>query len=89
MIAEAIMKAKSTDPKAVVKALGGIEFEGPTGVVKVRGCDNMALYNFYVGKVTWDDSLPDGIGLTEVEPYHTEALARSCEDVAKARTAKQ
>jgi branched-chain amino acid transport system substrate-binding protein len=88
MITAAIVKAKSADPKAVVKAMGGIEFEGPTGIVKVRACDHMALYNFYVGKVSWDKSLPDGIGLTDVKAYHTENLARSCEDVAKARAAK-
>lgn len=87
MLTEAIMKAGSTDPATVAAAMGGIEFDGPTGRVKVRGCDNMALYNFYVGKVTWDDSLPDGIGLTDVQSYHTEDLARSCEDIAAARAA--
>lgn len=87
MITEGIMKAGSTDPATVAAAMGGIEFQGPTGRVVIRGCDNMALYNFYVGKVTWDDSLPDGIGVTDLISYHTEDLARSCEDIAAARAA--
>lgn len=87
MITAAMQKAGSSDAAAVAKALGGIEFDGPTGRVKVRACDNMALYNFYVGKVAWDEKLPDGIGVTDVQAYHTEDLARSCEDVAKSRTA--
>lgn len=87
MLTEAIMKSGSTDPATVAAAMGGVEFHGPTGRVVVRGCDNMALYNFYVGKVTWDDSLPDGIGVTELQSFHTEDLARSCEDIAAARAA--
>ena len=67
-----------------MKALARCEFEGPTGETKVRGCDNMALYNFYVGTVKRDAKLPDGIGVGDIKTYNTETVARSCEDVAKA-----
>ena len=86
MIIEAIKRAGGPDDvDRVVKALGGVEFEGPTGTVKVRACDNMALYNFYVGTVKRDPKLPDGIGVVDVKSYHTETVARSCEEIAKVR----
>ena len=43
----------------VILALGSVRFEGPTGETKVRACDNMALYNFYVGTVKRDAALPE------------------------------
>jgi hypothetical protein len=45
----------------------------------------MALYNFYVGTVKRDASLPDGIGMGEVKAVNTESVARSCEEVKKVR----
>ena len=69
----------------IINALGTVQFEGPTGPVKVRGCDNMALYDFYVGVVKRDPSLPDGIGLGDIKTYNTEAIARSCDEIMKVR----
>lgn len=85
MLVEGIRKAGSDDVDLVRKALGTVQFEGPTGLTKVRACDNMALYNFYVGTVKRDPSLPDGIGMSEVKAVNTETVARSCEEVKKAR----
>jgi branched-chain amino acid transport system substrate-binding protein len=85
MLVEAIRKAGTDDVDAVRKALGTVEFEGPTGPTKVRACDNMALYNFYVGTVKRDAALPDGIGLGDIKAVNTESVARSCDDVKKAR----
>ena len=85
MLVEAIRKAGTDDVDAVRKALGTVQFEGPTGPTKVRACDNMALYNFYVGVVKRDAALPDGIGLGDIKAVNTESVARSCEDVKKAR----
>jgi hypothetical protein len=51
----------------------------------VRACDNMALYEFYVGTVKRDPRLPDGIGVTDVKTFHTETVARSCEEIARVR----
>ena len=86
MLTEAIRKAGTADNvEAVVAALGKVEFEGPTGRVKVRACDNMAMYNFYVGQIKRDPAMPDGVGIGDIRTYHTESVARSCEDVAKAR----
>jgi hypothetical protein len=45
----------------------------------------MALYNFYVGKVKRDPSLPDGIGMGDVKAINTETVARSCEEIKKVR----
>jgi hypothetical protein len=45
----------------------------------------MAMYNFYVGTVKRDAALPDGIGMGDVKAVNTESVARSCEDVKKAR----
>jgi branched-chain amino acid transport system substrate-binding protein len=86
MLVEAIRKAGTADDvEKVIQALGTVQFEGPTGLTKVRSCDNMALYNFYVGTVKRDPALPDGIGMGDIKAYHTESNARSCADVQKAR----
>lgn len=86
MLVEAIKKAGTADDvDRVVKALGTVQFEGPTGPTKVRSCDNMALYNFYVGTVKREASLPDGIGLGDIKIYNTESIARSCAEVLKVR----
>lgn len=89
MLSEAILKAGQPDnPAATAAAIRGLEFDSPVGLVKVRGCDNMALYNFYVGTLKHARSLPDGVGVVDVEAYNTANFARSCEDIVKAR-AKQ
>ena len=85
MLVEGIRKAGTDDVDAVRKALDTVQFEGPTGLTKVRACDHMALYNFYVGDVKRDAALPDGIGMTNVQAINTEKVARSCDDVKKAR----
>ena len=45
----------------------------------------MALYDFYVGRVTRDAGLPDGIGVDDLRTYNVKSIARSCEDIAEAR----
>lgn len=86
MLTEAIRKAGTADDvDKVIAALETVQFEGPTGPTKVRACDNMALYNFYVGTVKRGPNFPDGIGLGDIEAINTEKVARSCADVKKAR----
>ena len=86
MMAEGIRKAANPeDPKSMAKTLGEVAFKSPVGNVKVRACDNMALYDFFVGTVKRDASLPDGIGVTNVKAYNTADYARSCEDIARLR----
>ncbi len=86
MLVEAIKKADTADNvEKVLAAMGSVSFEGPTGPVKVRGCDNMALYNFYVGTVKRDAAFPDGIGMADVKTYPMENYARPCLDLLKAR----
>ena len=86
MLVEAIKKAGTAeDTTKVSAALADIQFDGPTGLTKVRGCDNTAFYNFYVGRVKRDASLPDGIGVTDIKAYNTESVARTCVEVLRAR----
>jgi branched-chain amino acid transport system substrate-binding protein len=86
MLVEAIKKADTADNvEKVLAAMGSVSFEGPTGPVKVRGCDNMALYNFYVGTVKRDAAFPDGIGMADVKTYPMENYARPCLELLKAR----
>ncbi|MEO7404015.1 MAG: ABC transporter substrate-binding protein [Burkholderiales bacterium] len=86
MLVEAIRKAGTADDvEKVSAALADLRFEGPTGPTKVRGCDNTAFYNFYVGRVKRDAALPDGVGVTDVKAYNTETVARTCVEVLRAR----
>lgn len=86
MITEAILKAGTAeDVDKVVQAMSAVSFEGPTGKTTVRACDNMALYNFYVGTVKRDPSLPDGIGVGDVKAFNTESVARPCVELLRAR----
>ena len=86
MLTQAIMRAKNpADPQSVADAMTNLEFSSPVGPVKVRGCDHMALFNFYVGTIKKDASLPDGIGVADAKAYNTANYARSCDDIAKAR----
>lgn len=83
---EAIKKAGSADDvEKVIASMEQVQFEGPTGPVKIRKCDHMAFYNFYVGTTKRDPSFPDGIGVTNVKAYNTENYTRSCVDLLKAR----
>ncbi len=85
MIIEAIKKAGTDDVDKVRDQLASVQFEGPTGLTKVRGCDNMALYNFYVGTVDRGPNYPDGIGVKNVQSFNLESVVRPCVDVLRAR----
>jgi len=50
MLIEAINKAKSTEPKAVIAALEGLKFESLTGLEEVRKEDHQVLRDFYLIK---------------------------------------
>ncbi|RKP51895.1 ABC transporter substrate-binding protein [Pararobbsia silviterrae] len=50
MLIEAINKAKSTDPKAVIAAMEGMQYEGLTGTEEVRKADHQVLRDFYLVK---------------------------------------
>ena len=86
MLTLAIQRAKDpNDPRTVAAAFNDLEFMSPVGPVKVRACDHMALYNFYVGSMKKDARFPDGIGVTDVKAYHTSNHARPCEEIARVR----
>jgi branched-chain amino acid transport system substrate-binding protein len=50
VVLEAIAKANSTEPKAVVAALEGLRYDGLTGAEIVRGEDHQVLKNYYLLK---------------------------------------
>lgn len=86
MLTTAIRQAKDpSDPTSVAAALSSVEFASPVGPVKVRACDHMAMYNFFVGTVKKAPQLPDGIGVVDVKAYNTAAFARPCEEIARVR----
>ena len=86
MMAQGISKASNPDdPKTMAKVFGTVSFDSPVGQVKVRACDNMGLYDFFVGQVKRDASLPDGIGVTNVKAFNTADYARSCDEIARLR----
>jgi branched-chain amino acid transport system substrate-binding protein len=86
MLTSAIQKGGDPDhAKAASQAMDGLTFSSPVGPVKVRGCDNVATYNYYSGFIKRDPSLPDGIGLTDVKPFDPGKYERSCEEVLKLR----
>ncbi len=86
MLTMAIQRAKDpNNPRQVAAALNNIQFASPVGPVKVRACDHMALYNFYVGTVKKDAKFPDGIGVADVKAYNTANYARPCEEIARVR----
>ena len=50
MLIDALNKAKSTDPKAVIQALEGMKFESLTGTEEIRKEDHQVLRDFYLIK---------------------------------------
>lgn len=86
MITEAIRKGGNPDDaEAASRAMDGLNFTSPVGPVRVRGCDNVASYNFFLGEVKRAPGLPDGIGLTNIHAYDPSTLARSCDEILKLR----
>lgn len=86
MLTSAIQKGGDPEhAKAASQAMDGLQFASPVGPVKVRGCDNVATYNYYSGFIKRAADLPDGIGLTDVQPFDPATSQRSCEEVLKLR----
>jgi len=87
VLTTAIMKGGSPDaPMAASKALDGLQLASPVGTVSVRGCDNVASYNYYLGVVKRAPEFPDGIGLTDVKAYDPGKYARPCSEILKLRS---
>jgi len=47
---DAIVKANSTDPKAVIAAMEGMKYEGLTGTEEIRKGDHQVIKNYYLLK---------------------------------------
>jgi ABC-type branched-subunit amino acid transport system substrate-binding protein len=88
MVIQAMKKAGTAELERVIDALGNIEFEAPTGVIKVRRCDQMALAPVYVGSVKRDPKFRDGIGFVDIKSFPMEKMVRTCEEIMKARQQK-
>jgi len=50
VVLDAIKKANSTDPKAVIAAMEGMQYEGPTGIEEIRRGDHQVIKDFYLLK---------------------------------------
>jgi branched-chain amino acid transport system substrate-binding protein len=50
VILDAIIKANSTDPKAVIAAMEGMKYEGLTGTEEIRKSDHQVIKNYYLLK---------------------------------------
>ncbi|MFC3110065.1 ABC transporter substrate-binding protein [Undibacterium arcticum] len=50
ILLDAIIKANSTDPKAVIAAMEGMKYEGLTGTEEIRKGDHQVLKNYYLLK---------------------------------------
>ncbi len=57
-VAEAITKAGSTDPKALVEALRGLELETPLGPIEYRVADQQSTMGTFLGTLTVKDGMP-------------------------------
>ena len=50
VVLDAIAKANSVEPKAVIAALEGMKYEGLTGTEEIRAADHQVLKNYYLLK---------------------------------------
>jgi len=50
IVLDAIAKANSVDPKAVIAAMEGMKYEGLTGVEEIRKGDHQVIKNYYLLK---------------------------------------
>lgn len=50
IVMDAIAKANSTDPKAVIAAMEGMKYEGLTGTEEIRKGDHQVIKNYYLLK---------------------------------------
>ncbi|WP_105531422.1 ABC transporter substrate-binding protein [Solimicrobium silvestre] len=50
IVLDAITKANSTDPKAVIAAIEGMKYEGITGTEEIRASDHQVIKNYYLLK---------------------------------------
>ena len=53
--AEAVKKAGSTDPSAVIKAWEGLSYDGPAGVWTMRACDHQAQVPYWSEEIVKDN----------------------------------
>ncbi len=86
IIAEAIKRAKSTEPDKVIAVLTeGFEMDFPWGKVIMRGCDQQALPPQWQGEVKMGkDGKPY---VADIEETHGKDIVKSCDEVAKLRAA--
>jgi len=86
IIAEAIKRAKSTDPDKVIAVLSeGFEIEFPWGTVIMRGCDQQAIAPQWGGIVRMNKEGKPVVA--DIEESHGQDIVKSCAEVAQLRAA--
>jgi branched-chain amino acid transport system substrate-binding protein len=84
IIAEAIRRAKATDPDKVITVLSeGFEMEFPWGTVMMRGCDQQAIPPQWTGVVKMGEG--GAAIVADIEEIHGKDLIKSCDEVARLR----
>lgn len=66
LAATGIEKAKSADPAAVIKALEGLQYEGPTGSETVRAEDHQVIKDYYLLRGKAKPDIADDDDLMEI-----------------------
>jgi len=85
IIAEAIKRAKSTDPDKVIGVLSeGFDMNFPWGHVIMRGCDQQAIPPQWIGVVKMKDGKPI---VVDIEEIHGKEVIKSCDEVKELRAA--
>ncbi|MGE0723726.1 MAG: ABC transporter substrate-binding protein [Alphaproteobacteria bacterium] len=77
LLAEAVKKAGSTETKALVQALEGLEMESIKGKLKVRACDHQAEQQGFVVKVEQRAGFPHPVPAV-IKTYPPERVTPDC-----------
>ncbi|MGX1307178.1 branched-chain amino acid transport system substrate-binding protein [Amorphus suaedae] len=82
VVAAAIQKAGSTEPKAIIEALGDLKVDTPLGPITMRASDHQSTLGMFVGTI----ALEDGKGtMTDFEYVSGETVLPSDEDARALR----
>jgi branched-chain amino acid transport system substrate-binding protein len=82
---QAVEKARTADPDAVVTAMEGLEFETPAYKSVIRKEDHQAIRDVPWGVTKRTDKLPFGVHLTDVKDTPGHLIAQPLEEVLKLR----
>ncbi len=71
---QAIDKAGSGDPSAILKALPGLSFDAPSGKVTLDATRHQLMGNIVVAHTVGDPQSPEGVKFIEADPVPATAV---------------